>query len=151
MQWRERTAKAFDVPPVHIVDLIPLENALQFKSDFLRSGEFHGFHHKVKKSTELREEVEEIVRAYDPNNLERKRERRQRPLSFTKEEIEQIVQTKCAPFKQMAIERYGELTGEYLVRGLKKLVTTPEPDVSELKPYQLELFQCMLNNKPWPW
>jgi ribonuclease D len=151
LQWRDRTAKAFDLPPVHIVDLIPLEKALQFKSDFLRSGEFHGFHHKVKKNIELKEEVEEIVRAYDPNNLERKRERRPRPISYTKEEIEQIVQTKCSPFKQMAIERYGELTGEYLVRGLKKLVTTPEPDLSELKPYQLELFQCMLNNKHWPW
>lgn len=151
LQWRDRTAKAFDVPPVHIVDLIPLEKALQFKSEFLRSGEFHGFHHKVKKNTELREEVEEIIRAYDPNNLERKRERKPRPLSYTKEETDHIVQTKCAPFKQLAIERYGELTGEYLVRGLKKLVTTPEPDLSELKPYQLELFNCMLNQEPWPW
>ena len=151
LQWRDRTAKAFNVPPVHIVDLVPLENALQFKSDFLRSGEYHGFHHKVKKNPVLREEVEDIVRAYDPNNLERKRERRPRPLSFTKEETDQIVLSKCIPFKQMAVNRYGELAGEYLVRGLKKLVTTPEPDLSELKPYQRELYHCMLNNEPWPW
>jgi ribonuclease D len=151
LQWRDRTAKAFDVPPVHIVDLIPLEKALQFKSDFLRSGEFLGFHHKIKKNGELREEVEDIVRAYDPNNLERKRERRQRPLSFTKEETEQIIQSKCMPFKQIAVERYGELTGEYLVRGLKKLVTTPEPDLSELKAYQLQLYTCMKEGREWPW
>jgi ribonuclease D len=151
LQWRDRTAKAFDVPPVHIVDLIPLEKALQFQGDFLRNGEFHGFHPKVKKNPALREEVEEIVKSYDPNNLERKRERRPRPLSYTKEETEQIIQTKCAPFKQMAVERYGELTGEYLTRGLKKLVTTPEPDLSQLKSYQRELYNCMLNCEPWPW
>jgi ribonuclease D len=151
LQWRDRTAKAFDVPPVHIVDLVPLEKALQFKGDFLMSGEFHGFHHKVKKNTELREEVEEIVRAYDPNNLERKRERKTRPLSYSKDETELITQTKCNPFKQKAVDCYGELTGEYLVRGLKKLVTTPEPDLSDLKPYQVELYNCMMNGKPWPW
>jgi ribonuclease D len=151
LQWRDRTAKTFDVPPVHIVDLIPLEKALQFKSDFLKSGEFNSFHYKVKKDTRLRKEVEEIVRNYDENNLERKRERRPRPVSFTKEETEQIVQSKCIPFKQIAVERYGELTGEYLLRGLKKLITTPEPDLSELKPYQLELFNCMNEGKPWPW
>jgi len=151
LQWRDRAAKKFDVPPVHIVDLIPLEKALQFKSDFLRSGEFHGFHHKVKKNADLREEVEDIIRAYDPNNLERKRERKPRPLMYSKEETEQIVQSKCVPFKQQAVDRYGELTGEYLIRGLKKLITTPEPDLSELKPYQRELYHCMLNNEPWPW
>ena len=151
LQWRDRTAKVFDVPPVHIVDLIPLEKALQFKSEFLTSGEFHGFHHKVKKNTELREEVEDIIRAYDPNNLERKRERKPRPISYTKDEIDQINHSKCVPFKQMAINRYGELTGEYLVRGLKKLVTTPEPDLSELKKYQIELYTCMLEGKQWPW
>jgi len=151
LEWRDRTAKAFDVPPVHIVDLVPLEKALQFKGEFLKSGEFHGFHHKVKKNNELREEVEDIIRAYDPNNIERKRERKPRPLSYTKEQIDQITHSKCVPFKQMAINRYGELTGEYLVRGLKKLVTTPEPDLSELKGYQLELFTCMKDGTEWPW
>jgi ribonuclease D len=151
LQWRDRTAKVFDVPPVHIVDLIPLEKALEFKSDFLRSGEFHGFHHKIKKNRELREQVEDIVRAFDPNNLERKRERKIRPMSYSKEETDQIIQSKCIPFKQKAVERYGELTGEYLVRGLKKLVTTPEPDVSELKPYQLQLYTCMKEGREWPW
>ncbi|MFM7726093.1 MAG: hypothetical protein ACKO7B_05300, partial [Flavobacteriales bacterium] len=151
LQWRDRAAKAFDLPPVHIVDLVPLENALQHKNDFLRTGEFHGFHYKVKKDVRLREEVEAIVEAYDPTNLERKRERRPRPVSYTKEEVEQIVQSKCAPFKQLGVERYGELTAEYLLRGLKKLVTTPEPDLSDLKPYQLSLFECMRDGKAWPW
>jgi ribonuclease D len=151
LQWRDRTAKAFDLPPVHIVDLIPLEKALQFKNEFLSTSEFQGFHYKIKKDAQLRKEVEEIVRSYDPSNLERKRERKPRPLSYTKEETEQIIQEKCTPFKQMAVERYGELTGEYLIRGLKKLITTPEPDLSELKPYQRELYNCMLHCKPWPW
>ena len=151
LQWRDRTAKSFDVPPVHIVDLIPLEKALQFKVDFLTSGEFHGFHHKVKKNSELREEVAEIVKSYDPNNLERKRERKPRPISYSKDETELIIQTKCLPFKEMAVKRYGELTGEYLIRGLKKLVTTPNPDLSDLKPYQRVLYNCMLNCEPWPW
>jgi len=151
LHWRDRTAKAYDVPPVHIVDLEPLEKALQNQSDFLRSAEFHGFHYKVKKDIRLRSEVEAIVRAYDPTNLERKRERKPRPSLFTKEEVDDIIQSKCVPFKQAAVERYGELTAEYLLRGLKKLVTTPDPDVSDLKPYQLELYECLSSSKPWPW
>jgi len=151
LQWRDRTAKTFDVPPVHIVDMEPLEKALQHKSVFLRSGEFHGFHYKVKKDNRLRKEVEEIVQAYDPTNLERKRERKPRPASYTKEEIDQIIQSKCAPFKQIAVDRYGELTAEYLLRGLKKLVTTPNPDLSDLKPYQQELYTCMKEGNKWPW
>ena len=151
LQWRDRTAKAFDLPPVHIVDLIPLEKALEFKNDFLRSGEFHGFHHKIKKNSELREEVEDIVKAYDPNNLERKRERKPRPIVYTKEETEEIIQSKCIPFKEKALERYGELTAEYLLRGLKKLLTTPQPDLTDLKAYQIELYTCMNENREWPW
>jgi ribonuclease D len=151
LHWRDRTAKDFDLPPVHVVDMEPLEKALQFQTDFLRSGEFAGFHYKVKKDADLRREVEAIVRAYDPTNLERKRERRPRAIIYTKEEVEQIVQSKCVPFKEQAVERYGELTAEYLLRGLKKLVTTPEPDVSDLKPYQLQLFQCMRDGVNWPW
>ena len=151
LHWRDRTAKDFDLPPVHIVDMEPLEKALQFQNDFLRSGEFAGFHYKVKKDADLRREVEAIVRAYDPTNLERKRERRPRAAIYTKEEVDQIVQSKCVPFKEQAVERYGELTAEYLLRGLKKLVTTPEPDVSELKPYQVNLFESMRDGKALPW
>jgi ribonuclease D len=151
LQWRDRTAKAFDVPPVHIVDLEPLEKALLNKMDFLRSGEYHGFHYKVKKDSRLRKEVEEIVTAYDPNNLERKREKKPRPISYTKEETEQIIQSKCIPFKEKAVQRYGELTAEYLLRGLKKLLTTPQPDLTDLKPYQLQLFDCMKEGREWPW
>jgi ribonuclease D len=151
LHWRDRTAKAFDVPPVHIVDIEPLEKALQNKTAFLQSEEFHGFHYKVKNDSQLRREVESIIRAYDEHNLERKRERRPRPALYSKEEIDVIIQTKCAPFKQMAVERYGELTAEYLLRGLKKLATIPEPVLSELKPYQRELYQCMVNEESWPW
>jgi len=151
LHWRDHTAKAFDLPPVHIVDLEPLEKALQFQHDFLRSGEFTGFHYKVKKDAALRREVEAIVRAYDAENLERKRERKPRSIIYSKEEVDHIVQTKCVPFKHQAVIRYGELTAEYLLRGLKKLMTTPEPDMSELKPYQVELYNCMQQGQPLPW
>jgi ribonuclease D len=151
LQWRDRTAKAFDLPPVHIVDLVPLENALQHKTEFLKNGEFAGFHYKVKKDVKLREEVESIIETFDPTNLERKRERKlQRPF-YSKEQVESIVTTYCIPFRQLTVNRYGELTAEYLLRGLKKLVTTPEPDLSELKPYQLALYEAMLHGEGLPW
>jgi hypothetical protein len=83
--------------------------------------------------------------------LERLRERKPKRDFYTKEEVEQRTTALCVPFKQMAVERYGEVTADFLLRGLKKLVTTPDPDVSELKPYQLELYTCMLEGKQWPW
>ena len=151
MEWRDGVARRYDLPPVHIVDVLPLERALQAPQEFLNSGDFQGFHYKVKNDTELRKQVEAIVRAFDPLDQTRTRERRPRKPFYSKEEIDQLSTTLCQPFKQLAIDRYGELTAEYLVRGLKKLVTTMDPDLSELKPYQLELYTCMLEGKAWPW
>ena len=151
LEWRDGVAREMDVPPVHIVDLLPLEKALQEPEEFLRSGEFHGFHYKVKKNATLRHQVEDVVRSYDPQDQTRTRERKPRRPFYSKEEVDQLNATLCAPFKQLAVDRYGELTTEYVLRGLKKLITTPDPDLSELKPYQLELYTCMLEAKQWPW
>jgi ribonuclease D len=151
LEWRDGVARRFDLPPVHIVDLLPLERALQQPDAFLKSGAFQGFHYKIKKDDALRKQVEAIVRAYDPLDLTQTRERKPRRPFYTKEEIEHISTTFCLPFKQLAVERYGELTSEYLLRGLKKLVTTLDPDLGELKPYQLQLYTCMREGKPWPW
>jgi ribonuclease D len=150
LEWRDGVAREMDVPPVHIVDLLPLEKALQDPDTFLQRGEFHGFHYKVKKNASLRKQVETIIRKFDPTDQTRTRERKPRKPFYTKEETDQMNTTLCLPFKQLAVDRYGELTAEYLLRGLKKLVTTPEPDLSDLKPYQLELYRCMKEGLEWP-
>jgi ribonuclease D len=149
--WRDGVAREMDLPPVHVVDVLPLEHALQNPEAFLEAAEFPGFHYKVKKNLLLRGEVEQIIRNFDPNDQTRYREHKPRRPFFSKEEVEALNTTLCVPFKQIAIDRYGELTTDYLLRGLKKLVTTPEPDVSELKPYQLQLFTCMKEGSEWPW
>ncbi len=149
--WRDGVARDMDLPPVHVVDVLPLEHALQNPEAFLEAAEFPGFHYKVKKNLTLRSEVEQIIRNFDPNDQTRYRERKPHRPFFSKEEVEALNTNVCAPFKQIAIDRYGELTTDYLLRGLKKLVTTPEPDLSELKPYQRELYTCMINQQPWPW
>jgi hypothetical protein len=105
----------------------------------------------VKKNESWRKQVEQIIREYDPNDQTRTRERKPRRAFYTKEEMEKLNVSLCIPFKQLAVDRYGELTAEYLLRGLKKLVTTPEPDLSELKPYQLALYEAMLNGEGLPW
>lgn len=151
LEWRDGIARKFDVPPVHIVDLAPLEQALEKRDAFLSSGDFVGFHYKVKKNQTLRHQVEQIVRKYDPSNQTRTRERKERRPFYTKEEVEAMNTSLCQPFKQLTIERYGELTAEYLLRGLKKLVTTPEPDLSDLKSYQLKLYECMRTGAKLPW
>ena len=151
MEWRDGVARRYDLPPVHIVDVLPLERALQAPQEFLRSGAFQGFHYKIKNDSDMRKQVEAIVRAYDPLDETRTRERKPRKPFYSKEEIEQLSTTLCQPFKQLAVDQYGELTAEYLLRGLKKLVTTMDPDLSDLKPYQCELYTCMLEGKAWPW
>lgn len=151
LEWRDGVARRYDLPPVHIVDILPLERALQQPEEFLSTGAFPGFHYKIKKDNTLRKQVETIIRAYDPLDDTRTRERKPRKPYYSKEEIEQLSTTLCTPFKQLAVDRYGELTAEYLLRGLKKLVTTMDPDLSELKPYQHELYTCMRDGQAWPW
>jgi ribonuclease D len=151
LNWRDSVAREWNIPPVHVVDVPVLEQALLLRERFLKQADFKGFNPKIKRSQELQEQVLSIVSDFDINNLERLRERKPKRDFYTKEEVEQRTTALCVPFKQMAVERYGEVTADFLLRGLKKLVTTPDPDVSELKPYQLELYTCMLEGKQWPW
>jgi ribonuclease D len=151
LNWRDGVAREWNIPPVHVVDVPVLEQALLLRDRFLIQADFKGFNPKIKRSQELQEQVLSIVSDFDLNNLERLRERKPKRDFYTKEEVEQRTTALCVPFKQMAVERYGEVTADFLLRGLKKLVTTPDPDVSELKPYQLELYTCMLEGKQWPW
>jgi ribonuclease D len=151
LNWRDGVAREWNIPPVHVVDVPVLEQALLLRDRFLKQADFKGFNPKIKRNQELQEQVLSIVSDFDINNLERIRERKPKRDFYTKEEVEQRTNTLCIPFKQMAVERYGEVTADFLLRGLKKLVTTPDPDLSELKDYQIELYTCMLEGKQWPW
>lgn len=151
LNWRDGVAREWNIPPVHVVDVPVLEQALLLRDRFLKQADFKGFNPKIKRNQELQEQVISIVSDFDINNLERIRERKPKRDFYTKEEVEQRTTTLCVPFKQMAVDRYGEVTADFLLRGLKKLVTTPDPDLSELKDYQIELYTCMLEGKQWPW
>jgi ribonuclease D len=151
LNWRDGVAREWNIPPVHVVDVPVLEQALLLRDRFLKQADFKGFNPKIKRNQELQEQVLSIVSNFDINNMERLRERKPKRDFYTKEEVEQRTTTLCVPFKQIAVERYGEVTADFLLRGLKKLITTPDPDLSELKDYQIELYRCMLEGKQWPW
>lgn len=151
LNWRDGVAREWNIPPVHVVDVPVLEQALLLRDRFLKQADFKGFNPKIKRNQELQEQILSIVSNFDINNLERLRERKPKRDFYTKEEVEQRTTTLCVPFKQMAVERYGEVTADFLLRGLKKLVTTPDPDISELKGYQIELYTCMKDGNEWPW
>jgi ribonuclease D len=151
LELRDDLAREWDLPPVHLSDLPVLEQALLKRDDFLAEHTWKGFHPKIRKSLKEQAKFLDIVRHFDPTDQSRIRERKPKRAFYTKEETDKIIADRCAPFKQAAVERYGEITADYLLRGLKKLVTTPEPDLSDLKAYQIELYTCMKDGNEWPW
>lgn len=156
MELRDKIAQKFNMPPVRVVDTRFLEEALMSKENFLKTGAFKSFHPRIRNSAKLQSEFIEIIEKYDPTNLAKKPREpysadttTSRPLSKDEQQI--IIQEQYEPVKQQILERFGELTSEYLLRGLKKELVTTYSTKKEFRKYQQELLDMMKEGKPVVW
>jgi ribonuclease D len=148
---RDQIAQQINLPPVHVVDTAFLEEALTLRDEFLASKQFKSFHPKIRNSETLKAQFLEIIESYDPTDLsKRPRERTYHSVNwqppYSDEEKIQIISEKYEPVKNEMVARYGELASEFLLRGLKKELTSRDGRPKKLWPYQEELLERMKTN-----
>lgn len=141
---RDTIARELNLPPVRVVDTRYLEEALEDKQKFLSNREFRSFHPRIRNNDIWKEKFLSIIALYDPNDTTQARkenapDRFPRRLLYSKEEQEEIITNKYDPVKVEMINIYGERTAEFLLRGLKKDLISPEEPKRNIREYQKAL------------
>ncbi len=148
---RDTIARELNLPPVRVVDTQYLQDALQNKQAFLSSKEFRSFHPRIRNNDGWKEKFLDIIASLDEEDTSRARkentqDRFPRRLLYSKEEQEEIIANKYDPVKVETIEFYGERTAEFLLRGLKKDLISPDEPTRNLREYQKALLHRMRSN-----
>ena len=141
---RDTIARELNLPPVRVVDTRYLEEALEDKQEFLSSKEFRSFHPRIRNNDNWQEKFLNIIALYDPNDTTRARrenvpDRFPRRFLYSKEEQAEIIMNKYDPVKVEMIDIYGERAAEFLLRGLKKDLISPEDPKRNIREYQKAL------------
>jgi len=145
LELRDRIAREMNLAPVRVVDTRYLEEALNKRDRFVGEKEFIGFNPRIRNSTAIQLQFLKIINEYDPTDITRyPRERSMRGPSISKSEKDEITRIQFEPVHQDLIEKYGERTAEYLLRGLKKIIVYENNDVREMRNYQREILAKMV-------
>jgi hypothetical protein len=148
LEWRDRVGKQLNLPPARIIDAEQLEHILHQQQKQSTRILWDSFHYKVIRSEEYRKQLLDILDSYDRHNTLNTYERKPRiPAVYTDEEKELILQQQYQPVRDELIQQYGDITGEYLTRGLKKIITKSEMTDKPLKAYQMAILRDMESRK----
>jgi ribonuclease D len=147
LQCRDEIGRVNNIPPNRIVDTRFLEEALQKRDAFIRSGEFRSFHPRVRHNERYKQQFIAILKSYDPASTEKyPRPDRRRKRVYSKEEQLKIVEQFYTPRKEAYVIQYGERTAEFLLRGLKKRLISGDTESDDLLPYQVEIFSELVKS-----
>jgi ribonuclease D len=148
LEWRDSVGKQLNLPPARIIDAEQLENILHQQQKQSTRILWDSFHYKVIRSEEYRKQLLDILDSYDRHNTLNTYERKPRiSAAYTDEEKELILQQQYQPVRDELIQQYGDITGEYLTRGLKKIITKSEMTDKPLKAYQKAILRDMESRK----
>lgn len=146
LEWRDHTGRTLNLPPARIIDAERLEHIVK-QPDSARIP-WDTFHYKVARSEEFKRTLLEILRGYDRENTLNTYERKPRVApAYTEEEKEHIIAVQYQPVRDRLIALHGDISGEYLTRGLKKIITKTEVPDKPLKAYQTAILEEMQARK----
>lgn len=144
LNYRDQIGKEHNIPPNRVVDTRFLEEAMNNRDEFLKNGEFKSFHPKVRHSRQHKDKFISVLNTYDPLSTElypRQKSGNRRIIS--KDERLKILETYYEPVKLSYINQYGERAAEFLLRGMKRRLTSGETNTEDLLPYQIEIYEAL--------
>ncbi|MFM7730464.1 MAG: hypothetical protein ACKO6L_05460 [Flavobacteriales bacterium] len=143
LEWRDQVGRTLNLPPARIIDAERLEHIL--KQPAATRVPWDAFHYKVAQSEDYKKQLHEILKSYDRASTLNTFERKPRVApAYSDEEKEQILANQYQPVRDRLIASHGEISGEYLTRGLKKIITKTEIPDKPLKAYQATILEEML-------
>jgi ribonuclease D len=144
LQWRDEIGKDLNIPPNRVVDQKYLEDALLNHEDFISQNEFRSFHPKVRFNQTRKDRFIEILKGFDPTNEEMyPRLGTRKRTVYSKEERLQMVEDIYNPVKTDFLEKYGERTTEFLLRGMKRMLTSGVAEDDNLLQYRKDIFKAL--------
>jgi ribonuclease D len=136
---RNEIAKLYNKPPANIVNDSVLEEIVINKNTFYAAGFEKGFCKELLEDEKSKSIFVKAINEIDETieNIVTKRERNEVRTPFSIREKYKInAATNCKLLHEVAVNKYGTIAGEFIIRGLKKqLEAKPYKDV-ELRNYQ---------------
>lgn len=144
LDLRDRIARDLNLPPVRVVDTRFLEEALDHKEEFIRTGDFAGFNPRIRNNSRMKNLFIDIVKQFDPLDETRyPRNRVFNPNALSKQEKIRLTEERFNPYKLKIADQYGERTAEYLLRNLKKVLLGETAPDKEVRRYQMKFLEEM--------
>lgn len=144
LQFRDEIGRELNIPPNRVVDQKYLEEALLNRKEFLSLNEFRSFHPKVRYSQKRKDQFIAILNQFDPGSEEMyPRLNSRKRTVYTKEERLQMVEEIYNPVKAEFLEKYGERTTEFLLRGMKRMLTSGVAEDENMLQYRKDIFKAL--------
>lgn len=143
--WRDHLASRLNVPPHYIVSNELLEQYL-FSSGKKWNNEFKGFHPKIVDSIEDVSELIKIRDSYDASKTDMyPRNHGNQSHRFIRCEESTKLDKLYNPVRDRIHQLYGDITGAYLLRNIKKHLLNESINRGKLRKYQENILSEMLS------
>lgn len=139
LHWRNDVAMEYNVPPANIVSDTILESVIEDKNKFLQSPFGKGFSKRLVDDAGNQKKFLELAQKINDNFTPREQPEKRPPPRFVKvkdENSDKEFDRKYALLYDEIIGAYGTESGEFILRGFKKLVNSFAPQPGKMKSYQ---------------
>jgi ribonuclease D len=136
---RNEIAAAYNMPPANIVNDTLLEDIVEDKNVFYNYGFEKGFCKNLQEDEINKNKFIAAIENMEnckPHFIER-RERTREPIFFADKDKRKIeVEKNCKQISDVLAEQYGLITGEYILRGIKKNLLVKPFTALDVRDYQ---------------
>lgn len=141
---RDKIAQELNVPPFYVVSDSTIEGIIKDKGEFLTGLNFKGFHWGIKTNQDYVNMFLEIIKDIDYSNEIHKTKTLNKNIirdhsEITDEIIKADILAKYELIKKEVYSIYGENSGDFILRGLRKELLSKNNTSGNLRPYQYKV------------
>lgn len=147
LRWRDGIARELNVPTNYVVQSEQLESILENRHAFLENPFARGFHPRVRSNNRYRNALIDILMLVPDDCSPVKfvsaltREERMALREQRLDQEEKIMRDVFLPLEAELLSHHGVEVVKFLLRGIRKIIVQPEPDLDSLRPYQRRLVE----------
>ena len=147
LRWRDGIARELNVPTNYVVQSEQLESILENRHAFLENPFARGFHPRVRSNKRYRNALIDILMLVPDDCSPVKfvsaltREERMALREQRLDQEEKVMRDVFLPLEAELLSHHGVEVVKFLLRGIRKNIVQPEPDLDSLRPYQRRLVE----------
>jgi ribonuclease D len=136
---RNEIAATYNMPPANIVNDTLLEDIVEDKNIFYNFGFEKGFCRNLQEDEKNKNKFVVAIENMEnckPHYIERKERVREEIFFADKDKRKIEVERNCKQINEVLSDQYGSITGEYILRGIKKNLLAKPFAAIEVRDYQ---------------